>query len=494
MLIYLKKKKTMILLLQENIPNKKIYIKEKQENILKESLTNIVYHFTSLPNALSIVKNNAIFLQTPLGSDSENMKTKQLFFLSTTRQKSSEFGYSQKFKGVGARLTLDGDLLNQNFKSKPINYWGDGTMGKHAYYKSNSNFSSKQHHTDNESEDRLFSYNSKIDNAIKYIKRIDLVIDKNNQSQLLYANEIYLSKFSDKVFIYDNDKDFNFQTNNTINDEVGNNLDLFTLQNRNRKTDGFSSYDLGKIVLLILIGEINNKKLNEQAVKLLKEYNLENYINRDFFKGIDNYWSIEKLIDEVKTLMHNFSSRPTETNNHVLSMLNDYFKSHKFKTYKELLQYKISLGVGTYYKDEDLYDINKTITSYVWEKNSFENYIIPNINTVPFKTVIDDVETFAENLEMYAREKYTSKNDFHFIQYIKSIINKNISIKDMYVILKKLKLSNEDIESLMDYKPIKIIKLTPYDYYKYKFLDEPEDINTFHNIQHQRRYMNLFKK
>lgn len=147
MLIYLKKKKTMILLLQENIPNKKIYIKEKQENILKESLTNIVYHFTSLPNALSIVKNNAIFLQTPLGSDSENMKTKQLFFLSTTRQKNSEFGYSQKFKGVGARLTLDGDLLNQNFKSKPINYWGDGTMGKHAYYKSNSNFSSKQHHS-----------------------------------------------------------------------------------------------------------------------------------------------------------------------------------------------------------------------------------------------------------------------------------------------------------------------------------------------------------
>lgn len=492
LLIYVKKR-TMILLLQENIPNKKIYINEKQENILKEALTDIVYHFTNLPSALSIVKNDTIYLQSVLGSDAENMKTKELFFLSTTRQKSIEFGYSQRFKDNGVRFTLDGELLKQNFKGKAVNYWGE-LMGKHSYYNGNHDFQSKQHHTDNESEDRLFSTSPKIEQASKYIKRIDIVINKDNKHQLIYAQNIYLSKFSNKVFIYDNNKDFDYQTDNTINKEILNNMDLNDFQNKELFTSSFSSEDLGKIILMLLIGEVDNKKLNEEAAKLAKQYNFERYINRDFFKGVNYYWSIEQLISEVKDKLFNFSKHPNELTNRVLSMINDYFKKHKISNFKQLIQYKISLGVNTSYKDEDLYDINKTITTYVWKKNSFDKYIIPDINKVPFKTVIDDIETFAENLEFYARDNYTSKNDFHFVQYIKSIINKNISIKGMYSIMKKLNLTNEDIESLMNYKPIEIVQISPYDYYNYKFLDEPEDMNTYRNIQHQRRFMNMFKK
>ena len=493
MLIYLKKKKTMILLLQENIPSKKIYINEKQENILKESLTDIVYHFTSLSSALSIVKHNTIYLQSVLGNDAENMKTKELFFLSTTRQKSIEFGYSQRFKDNGVRFTLDGELLNQNFKSKAINYWG-ASMGKHSYYNKNHDFKSKQHHTDNESEDRLFSTLPKIEHASKYIKRIDIVINKNDKSQVIYAQNIYMTKFSNKVFIYDNNKDFDYQTENTINKEIFNNLELNDFQNKERFTSSFSSEDLGKIILMLLIGEVDDKKLNEEAAKLAKHYNFEKYINRDFFRGLNYYWSIEQLISEIKDKLFNFSKHPNELTNRVLSMINDYFKIHKFSTFKQLLQYKISLGVITSSKDEDLYDINKTITAYAWKKDEFEKYIILDINKVPFKTVIDDVETFAEKLELYARDNYTSKNNFQFVQYIKSIINKNISIKDMYLIMKKLNLTNEDIESLMNYKPIEVVKITPYDYYNYRFLDELDDINLYRNIKHQRRFMNMFKK
>lgn len=487
----------MIILLDDSnkdITTKKIYIKENQELVLKEAISDIVYHFTSIFNAYEIIKTDTILLQSPLGSNSEYMGTKQLFFLSTTRQRSAEFGYSQKYKNNGVRITLDGNLLGNNFKGKAINYWGSG-MGKHSYYKGNKDFSTKQHHSDNESEDRIFSYSPKLENAHRYIKRIDVIINTNNESQIITAYNMLMSKFSNIIFVYENTKDFNEQNKNIINDkvfELGRNTNNLQFK-YSAYNDNISQHDLAKIVTLILTGEVSDKKFNQEAAVLLKNYGLEKYISGNLFRNTD-YFTIENLASDVESILHNYTKNPSEEKSKVLAMLGDYFKKHHFKRYRDLVKYKIDLGLRTNYQDADLYDTNKVIETYVLNKNSYTRYILGDISKVPFKIVMDDAKRFAENLEMYARDRYKTNNDFHFILYIMSLINKNASIKTMIDIMKKLNLSDEEIEQLMDYQTITLDKISIYDDYKYRFLDEPENVDVYRDIKHKRKFMSMFKK
>lgn len=478
----------------KEISPKKIYIKENQEALLKETITDIIYHFTSIFNAYEIVQTDTIYLQTPLGSNSEYMGTKQLFFLSTTRQRSTEFGYSQKYKNNGVRITLDGTILGNSFKGKAINYWGK-EMGKHSYYRGKKDFLTKQHHSDNESEDRIFFYSPKLENAHRYIKRIDVIISPNNEKQIITAYNMLMSKFSNMIFVYENTKDFNEQNKNIINDkvfELGRNTNNLQLKN-NTYNNQLSQHDLAKIVTLILTGEVNDKKFNQEASILLRKYGLEKYISGNLFRYTD-YFTIENLASDVESILHNYSKNPSEEKSKVLAMLGDYFKKHHFKRYRDLVKYKIDLGLNTNYQDADLYDINKVIETYVLNKNSYTRYILGDISKVPFKIVMNDAKRFAENLEMYARDRYKTNNDFHFIQYIMSLINKNASIKTMIDIMKKLNLSDEEIEQLMDYQTITLDKISIYDDYKYRFLDEPENVDVYRDIKHKRRFMSLFKK
>ena len=190
---------------------KRIIINESQYQLLNEGLSSLLYHFTSINNGFSICKDDKIYLQSALAKDSDNYDKKRKFYLSCTRVRNSQFGYSYKFSRGGVRIALDGDLLSNNFAGKQINYW-NGLNDKFRYYeyfperskdlegnmsweierfKKNHpgatpedikrfieyNFNdSAQHHTDNESEDRLFSYRPVIEDAHKYIKSIDVLL------------------------------------------------------------------------------------------------------------------------------------------------------------------------------------------------------------------------------------------------------------------------------------------------------------------------------
>ena len=202
-------------------------VSECVKKILLERISAISYHFTSLYSCINILKNNE-FRLTLSSNYSDSYDKKRLFYLSTQRSANKDLGYANKL-GSCVRIQLDGDIINQNYHGKPIDYWKDKQLYYSHDYEScyGKGFSnSKKYHTSFEMEDRIFSYNPTIENASKYIKRIDVLLSDMRKDLIDRERDeaitIYMLCRRDGINanIYNNLKDFNFMTDNNINDEI----------------------------------------------------------------------------------------------------------------------------------------------------------------------------------------------------------------------------------------------------------------------------------
>ena len=198
--------------------------------LLKESLSRIVYHYTIIPNLSGILNSNYFQLGNSLdrGEEYEYQHPTKEFFMSFTRQKHSRLGYSHK---CNVRLTIDGDLLNNNYEAHPIDYFAyinPNKGGKILHNKISPYMDNLQKNV--EAEDRLFSDKQYIGPVDKYIKRIDILVDDefplnaeyfDGTSNLEYIWHI-LMNFDENysIYVYNNRKDFDLQNNNTINDWI----------------------------------------------------------------------------------------------------------------------------------------------------------------------------------------------------------------------------------------------------------------------------------
>lgn len=143
-----------------------IKLKDIVESILKERISDIVYHATYLDKGLSILKQDAFVLATVTGTKSEKEKNKgKNYYMSLARSMSS--GYSL-FRNPEQKIffKLDGKLLGNNLKGGPIDYY-DG-----SHMRDISNMTNK------EIEDRIFSDKPKIENASKYIEEVYIFLGK----------------------------------------------------------------------------------------------------------------------------------------------------------------------------------------------------------------------------------------------------------------------------------------------------------------------------
>lgn len=204
-------------------------IKECLKKVLNEGISDTTYHFTSLGSCADILKSNSFNL-TMSSNRSDAYDNKRLFYLSTQRGRSKDIGYASHLSSC-VRIQLDGNALRTKYAGKPIDYWGD-SMGKQVYYDDDiygkGMTSTKQHHPNFEMEDRIFSYEPTIDNAAKYINRIDVYIktDTNDTERLNSEKETAviiwaLGKRNEiPVYIYGSLKDFDFMTDNTMNNEI----------------------------------------------------------------------------------------------------------------------------------------------------------------------------------------------------------------------------------------------------------------------------------
>ena len=193
-------------------------INEVVESILMESITDITYHFTTMKALLNIVTTNEIYMNLSTNS-SDAMDDRRLFYLSTQRSRNNMVGFSGAVGPKGTvRLTLNGRKLNQKYSGHAVDYWGP-KGGKQSYYNRGGKIDPLQ--TRFEFEDRIMSYDPVIENALSYILRIDVLLDPDDDMQMKMCR--FISYTIDKrcpIYFYENNKDFNNQTNQTINNQV----------------------------------------------------------------------------------------------------------------------------------------------------------------------------------------------------------------------------------------------------------------------------------
>lgn len=111
--------------------------------VITESLSRIVYHYTNINAAEKILSSGEFQLSSILGSIEQQYAPKSYsYFLSTTRTKLG--GYHDYVGASAVMFVLDGNYYNQRYPAKPVDYWGNRDPEK-AY--------GRKH----EAEDRLFS-------------------------------------------------------------------------------------------------------------------------------------------------------------------------------------------------------------------------------------------------------------------------------------------------------------------------------------------------
>lgn len=187
---------------------KKIHINEERFKLLFERISDKLWHFTQPSTVLAILKTNKIGC-TFSQNRSDAYSNKHLYYICMSRTRTV---YDNSWgENKVARIQFDGYELNKHYSGRPINYYGWSKGG----FQERGAF---------EYEDRIFSDKPYIDNASKYITRIDLLynIEQANNANT-YKEILQLSKETGiPVYFYDNKKDYSRQTDNTINDEIEN--------------------------------------------------------------------------------------------------------------------------------------------------------------------------------------------------------------------------------------------------------------------------------
>ena len=197
--------------------------------LIKETLSRVVYHFTGLQELYNILSTNKFQLNSDMYQSCETYSNKP-YYICFTRQYNNNLGYSGK---CSVRIHLDGDLLNQQFSGKSVDYWASPyteykkkareaeAQGLYKlqkdyedYYNSpTTKTNMHKFHLLNkvENEDRLFGDKPIIDNAIKYIKRIDILMSPFMSDEFLMSIKYIAEQrgMVDKLYIFKNQKDFN---------------------------------------------------------------------------------------------------------------------------------------------------------------------------------------------------------------------------------------------------------------------------------------------
>lgn len=233
---------------------------------IRESISSRVFHFCPIQTLYSILDTNKFIMsKTGTRASDERMSTfggkKYEYYFCVTRNQYAGTGYAQlcRLRGKGdwgqcfARLELDGDLINCNFKGGPVEafinpddknvnkeknknvQWAipepgkstklvkkqfDRAKGQETYKKLGINpddaFKKIDMRQLSEFEDRIVSNNQIIDKARNYIKRIDILLLRinklntlENRDDILASIGLALKLFPGKVFIYDNEVAFN---------------------------------------------------------------------------------------------------------------------------------------------------------------------------------------------------------------------------------------------------------------------------------------------
>lgn len=512
--------------------------------ILNEGYSDILYHFTSFRNGLNICKEDRIYFQSALSKDSDNYDKKRKFYLSTTRIRGSQFGYSRKFsKYGGVRIVLDGRKLKNKYKGTQVNYWKgmvdkynhmshvgkgnhisdyeinnfwkehpDATQDEFEHWKDMHFNEEAQTHYGNESEDRIFSYDPVMDNAHEYILYVDVLIDKvlENERKLSMAQEFLYGdgrRYQNRIRIYDSVEQFDGM-GKTVNEQIPYS-DVFT---RPRDTFGDASYQLEKsvsaVVGFISYGdhEYDGKRFGPAVSRLLKKYGLGEftYLIPKIRGYLDTITSVSEKLDSIR---RDLSDRPSDKNSKLLRMLTDYFRSIGATSFREGIRKKNEL-VDEYYMSRRSMDdvdtqtpklvavVNNSVVSLYPDKDRFIDTLSERwIENLRYTADAIAYEVL-DNNEEGKYHSYGSKNETSLFQYIYKMFRKG-SVLDVYRMYRNLGVIDYVNEYRNAFVSVDLKELNYWDacnYYTIYAVKHPNESWKKLNYMNEKELFNFFRR
>ena len=562
---------------------KNIVLDELHKYSLNENLSDIVYHFTTIDALVNILKTNKMFCQSILAGSADDMDSKNLFYISFTRNKSpyEGWGYHMSY-GDCVRIEFDGTLLNQRYKGGPVNYWGASNIGNKWNYqrkasgvedgakngafeytslkdgetvpnnetvkrinkilpffryptakspnfvklgdetykkvplydkiKKSNSLEDIYSHVFNEIEDRLFTNKSYINDVVKYIRRIDILMTKISDESKFPKNDFYklMLKYGYNkeygrgiIFIYDNKKDFTFQTDNCINEKYMNLCDENMGDYRYEKKYGFQPENVAKFFALLTYKD-NIQKSIVYTAKTLRKYGFDEYVNKTINYLNNNCWW--DISSNLTNYCHYLSKFPTEIGQKVLQMfadllikngyhnireLNNEFRQFQNKTYKgNIVGNKIDDKIVKKFKCFELYgykhyDITNDSETDIWYMLGLNNlraryYLIDRI--------MDDTRYELPPTWIY---KVRGNDEEKFKKYLQSLAHGKLNLGKFIKILRTIGFKGEMIKSYLNEPKIYSINANWYDYrWKYD-MNPPSEMS---REEQDMRVFNIFKK
>ena len=388
--------------------------------ILSEGITDIVYHFTSLKNFLSIVKNNEFVLRASnLTKTSEYNKNGYYYYFSTTRGKNGNEGYGNAFEGT-VRITLDGRKLSQRYKGQPFDYWGPSWP------------KSEQNHEYDEMEDRILSNEPVIKNALDYIIRADVLFGiynkieniksrienakqqgkaqivtawehrlddkkKQCQSERAIIRQIYdclmNKRKAECLFVYSFEKDFANQSDSIsyYGDIIHDNnlsIPICSPENNNK-------YLFATSYFVALIAMFENTNSDKDIAKIYKMLGYDDYLNGTEIKRVK--YNLKQGLTYIVNSISNCESSSDPKFNKMSGSFTKYLRTHKFKNLKQFIEY---IEYIKYANTQQYMGVNESLLKEGKEINSLVNAFVkknPNINPKDLEQLFTADPTTVQN-------------------------------------------------------------------------------------------------
>ena len=212
------------------IPN---LLRESLRNVLNESLSRTVYHFTSIESAYRILKDNVMFCQSSYaGNMADDSNDKYKFYVSFARNKNVSEGFASNYNKCGARIEFDGEMLSQNYKGGAYNYWGGGALNnKYRYMRRASGMEDWYEYLptkDTPEPSQVVDMANRMPRATKssplYIKVGDIILKKEHHKEASVPEQTYAYAPIDKHVDLGNvseikKDDFKFKYPNSLSPE-----------------------------------------------------------------------------------------------------------------------------------------------------------------------------------------------------------------------------------------------------------------------------------
>lgn len=283
-----------------------MYIKE----IITESLSPTVYHYTRLYNALKILSSGNFELSSSIGSIEQQYAPKGYpYFMSTTRTKMG--GYHNTIGSDAVMFVMDGRWYNQRYPAKSVDYWLDRDPKKSF---------GREH----EAEDRLFSKEPTV--PVDGVTEIHVYLRPNGEPEdIARTRQLFIlaKRRGISTYLYNDKEAWRIQ-------DPRKRQDFSQLRKGIDDTKSFTRLHKGELIYYIeLLKAKEENQLSDRAKKIL--YSLR----YDFPKG---YWR-QDVVKSFESDLANGRRPGTGPDRRNAIQIIAFMNKNGFETAEQFLEY-----------------------------------------------------------------------------------------------------------------------------------------------------------